>query len=221
VTFEGWPAGAIAWFEGLEADNSKSYFHEHRPIYDESVRGPFEALLAEVADEFGDARVMRPNRDIRFSADKSPYRTYVAGGMARPTGGSYFLRLSADGLGAAAGYYRFAPDQLERYRQAVGRDADGPQLETTAARLRKAGYDVSGHDPLKTVPRGFPKDHPRAELLRYKDLFAWRHQEPGPWLASRDALDWVTDTWRTAAPLLAWLDQHVGPTTEPEAPRRR
>lgn len=220
MRFDGWPPEAITWFEGLEADNSKAYFHAQRAIYDRSVRGPLEALLAEVEEEFGEGSVFRPNRDTRFSANKEPYKTDVAAAIGRPTGGSYYVRLAADGLGAWAGYYMLAPDQLERFRRSVASDGTGPELELAVGKLRADGLEVSGHEPLKTAPRGFPKDHPRIELLRHKDLFVGRNEPPRRWLASRRALEWVTVAWRAAAPVLAWFDRHVGPSTEPDVRRR-
>ena len=67
-TFGGWPTTAFAWFDGLEMDNSKEWFHVNKAIYDHDVKGPMVALLAELADEFGSARISRPNRDTRFSS---------------------------------------------------------------------------------------------------------------------------------------------------------
>src|SRR5918911_4247940 len=80
VPFAGFGAGAVAWFEGLERDNSKAYFDAHRAVFLEQVRGPFEALLDELSLEFGgEPRVFRQHRDIRFSPDKSPYKTRTYG----------------------------------------------------------------------------------------------------------------------------------------------
>ena len=95
MTFRGWPAAAVEFFEGLEADNTRSYWHARKPVYDDMVRGPMEALIAELEPEFGTGRVFRPNRDTRFSADKSPYKTAIAASFAR--GG--YVQFSADGLG--------------------------------------------------------------------------------------------------------------------------
>jgi uncharacterized protein (TIGR02453 family) len=214
MRFEGWPPEAITWFEGLEADNSRAYFQSTRPVYDRCVRGPLEALLAEVADEFGEAKVFRPNRDVRFSKDKSPYKDHAAAAIGRPEGGAYYVHLSADGLLASAGYPLMANDQVDRFRRAVAHDATGPDLDAIVARLRSQRFEISGHEPVKTAPRGYRRDHPRIELIRHRDLFVNRHHPPGAWLATRKALERVTGTWRAAAALLAWFDQNVGPSVE-------
>lgn len=76
--FQGWPAEAVEFYQGLEADNSKVYWQAHRGSYDDHVRRPMEQLLAELGTEFGEGRIFRPYRDVRFSADKSPYKTAIA-----------------------------------------------------------------------------------------------------------------------------------------------
>src|SRR5207302_3398834 len=122
--FRGWPAEAIEFYEGLEADNSKAYWQDHKDVYETLVRGPMDELLAELAAEFGEGKVFRPYRDVRFSADKSPYKT----AMGATLGKGGYIQLSSAGLGCGSGMYVMAPDQLERYRRAVGEDATGRQL---------------------------------------------------------------------------------------------
>jgi hypothetical protein len=75
MAFRGWPAEAISFYEGLEADNSKSYFTEHKDIYESAVVAPFRELSDEIEAKFGPLRLFRPYRDVRFSKDKSPYKT--------------------------------------------------------------------------------------------------------------------------------------------------
>jgi uncharacterized protein (TIGR02453 family) len=213
--FEGWPPEAVAWFEGLEQDNSKAYFQRTRDVYEASVKAPLLALLAELADEFGEGRMFRPYRDVRFTADKSPYKTQASALLAqRDRSASYYVELSMDGLLAASGYYHMARDQLERYRRAVDDPETGEPLAKLVEDLRAAGYQVHGEE-LKTAPRGFSRDHPRIELLRRKGIALMADVPPGPDVYTRAALDHVRETWRAAAPLNAWLVEHVGPSEEP------
>jgi uncharacterized protein (TIGR02453 family) len=214
MTFRGWPVEAIQFFEGLEADNSKTYWQRNKEIYDSMVRAPMEELLAELEPEFGEARIFRPYRDIRFSADKSPYKTNI--GATTRDG---YVQLTADGLAAGSGMWEMAPDQLERYREAVSAARSGGKLVEVVREARDAGVEVSGHDVLKTAPKGYPKDHPRIELLRYKGIITWREWPAGAWLGSRKAKDRVVEVFRASKPLNEWLRAHVGPSTLPE--RRR
>jgi uncharacterized protein (TIGR02453 family) len=212
VAFRGWPAEAIEFFEGLEADNSKAYWLSHKDLYERAVRGPMDELLAEM----GGGKVFRPNRDVRFSADKSPYKTNI-GAMV---GEVAYVQVSADGLGVGRGMYVMAPDQLERYRRAVAEDGRGRELAGIVEALRKGEIEVTGHDSLKTAPKGYPKDHPRVELLRYKGLIAWRNWAPAAWLGTKAAKTRIVEFIDAAAPLDAWLSTNVGPSTLPPPPRR-
>ena len=150
--FTGWPAEALEFYVGLEADNSKSYWRAHRSVYEGSVRAPMEALLTELEDEFGDGKIFRPYRDVRFSRDKSPYKTHIGARV-----GDGYVQLDADRLAAGAGMWEMAPDQLERYRHAVDDTRSGPALVTLVEEARAEGLAVMGHDELKTAPRGFPR----------------------------------------------------------------
>jgi uncharacterized protein (TIGR02453 family) len=209
MTFKGWPVEAIEFFEGLEADNSKTYWLANKGVYEEAVRAPMEALLQQLAAEFGPGKVYRPYRDVRFSADKTPYKTMIGGSNERG-----YVQLSANGVASATGYWHMARDQLARYRPAVDNARTGAQLEKITAALRKQKYTVGGAG-LKTAPRGFAKDHPRIELLRFTDMTVWQEWPPAAWLGTAKAADRITKVWRDAAPLTDWLDEHVGPSTEP------
>ncbi|MFJ7247158.1 DUF2461 domain-containing protein [Kitasatospora sp. NPDC098652] len=211
MTFNGWPAEALDFYEHLEADNSKTFWQAHKEQYDEVVRAPMELLLAELEPEFGPGKIFRPNRDVRFSADKSPYKTHI--GAYLEAGG--YIQLSADGLACGNGMYQLAPDQLDRYRAAVAEDVSGAELERVIARVEKDGPHVHGRDSLKTAPRGFPKDHPRIELLRHKGLVAWQEWPPAKWLGTRTAHTRITAFLRASQPLKDWLDDHVGPSELP------
>ena len=205
MTFRGWPAEALEFYEGLLADNSKTYWTANKATYDDLVRAPMVALLEELEPEFGPARIYRPYRDVRFSKDKSPYKTQIAASFER--GG--YIRLSADGLGAGAGIYMFSPEQLRRFRSAVDQDSSGAALVGVIADLRKQGIGVSSHDELVRVPAGFAKDHPRADLLRYKDLVAWRDWPVAAWLGTAKTKTKLQEFFRTCAPLNDWLGKHV------------
>jgi uncharacterized protein (TIGR02453 family) len=146
---------------------------------------------------------------VRFSADKTPYKTAIGASNERG-----YVQLSAQGLASATGYWHMARDQLARYRPAVDDPKKGPQLEKIVAALRKQKYTVGGA-ALKTAPRGFARDHPRIELLRFTDMTVWQEWPPAAWMGTAKAVDRIVKVWRDSAPLSDWLDTHVGPSTEP------
>jgi uncharacterized protein (TIGR02453 family) len=215
--FAGFPPEAFRWFAGLEADNSREWFAAHRDTYEHAVRGALEAMLEELAGELGGrVKLFRQHRDVRFSADKTPYKTRTYGVIAHRPGsrGALYAQLSARGVFAGSGYHVLAADQLARMREAIVDAEAGAALEAALAHAHAAGVETFG-EALKTAPRGYPRDHPRVRLLRHKALFGGRRLDPGPEGIARDAaLAHARGTWAACAPLDAWLDEHVGPSAE-------
>ena len=206
MPFHGWTDAVLDFYEGLEVDNSRAYWQSHKKVYDEEVREPMEALLAELCDEFGDAKMFRPHRDVRFSADKTPYKTHAGATLANHG----YVQVSADGLAVASGTYVFATDQLARYRRAVALDLTGEALVKIVDDARAAGLTITAASTLKTAPRGYPKDHSRVELLRMKGLVTWKDWPVERWLATAAAKNKVVTVLRASVPLVQWLNFHVG-----------
>ncbi|HET6817333.1 MAG TPA: DUF2461 domain-containing protein [Mycobacteriales bacterium] len=205
MAFRGWPIEAVEFYEGLLADNSKTYWTAHRSTYDNDVLRPMMELIAEVAGEVGEGKIFRPYRDVRFSADKTPYKTHIGALFEH---GAY-VQLGADGLAAGRGVWHLEGDELKRYRAAVDDEMSGKELVRIVAALGKQGIEVMSRDVLKSAPRGFDKDHPRADLLRRKGLAAWQSWPVAPWLGTAKAKDRVVGLWRAAEPLHDWLAQHT------------
>lgn len=206
MSFSGWPEEALDFYEELEIDNSKAYWTSHKALYEEKVLCPMSELAEELAPEFGETKIFRPYRDIRFSKDKSPYKTNIAAMI-----GSGYVQLSAKGLAAGDGMYHMTPGQLDRYRRAAASEGSGRELERIIAAIAEHGIAVTCHDALKTAPRGYPADHPRIGLLRYKGLVAWMEWPAEPWLGTAGAKDRIASFLRATRPLSAWLNEHVGP----------
>jgi uncharacterized protein (TIGR02453 family) len=219
VSFEGFPDEGLVFYEGLEADNTKTYWTRHKADYDAHVRVPLLALLEELAPEFGPAKVFRPYRDVRFSNDKTPYKTHQ-GAVVNPEGrgaGAWYVQVSADGLMVSGGCWRLESDQVDRYRRAVADDVQGPRLQAEIDRLAAAGWSIEG-ERLTRVPAGHSVDAERIELLRHKSLHATRRWDPAEWLHDRRALEEVRTAWRDLEKLNAWLADNVGATAK--EPRR-
>jgi uncharacterized protein (TIGR02453 family) len=158
--FEGFGTEVCEWFHGLETDNSKEYFAGRREFFEDAIRGEMQALLTELAERFGgEVKMFRQNRDIRFSADKSPYKTSTYGVLrgAGVAAQGLYASISARGLVAGSGYHVMARDQLDRYREAVADDRHGPVLSKLIAKGEKAGLEIWG-ESLATAPRGYPKE---------------------------------------------------------------
>lgn len=206
MAFRGWPSEALEFYEGLEADNSKTYWLAHKDVYDQQVLAPMQALLADLEPEFGSGKIFRPYRDVRFSADKSPYKTHI--GATVSSGG--YIQLSAAGLACGSGMWMMGPDEIDRYRKAVADDKTGEDLRGIMAEIQAKGIEAAGHDQLKTVPRGYAKDHPRADLLRNKGLVTWKEWPVAAWLGTATAKKRIVDFLQASRPLRDWLAANVG-----------
>src|ERR1700683_348036 len=112
MAFSGWPEEALDFYDGLAAENTKSYWTEHKAFYEAKILRPMTEQTETRAAECGEPKIFRPYRDVRFSADKTPYKTHIGAVV----GGTGYLQLSAEGLAAGAGIGQLSPDQLARYR---------------------------------------------------------------------------------------------------------
>jgi uncharacterized protein (TIGR02453 family) len=205
--FTGFPVAALDFYDDLEVDNTKSFWEKHKDTYVESVKEPMTALCQALEPEFGDAKVFRPYRDVRFAKDKTPYKTHQGAFVAAGPATGWYVEISARGLRVGAGFYEASGARLARIREAVAGDKAGPRLQRILRKLEKAGFEISG-ERLKTSPRGYAADHPRIELLRHKQLFAARSYGFDD-LDSPEVLDRVRYDWRALRPLVEWVAEHA------------
>jgi uncharacterized protein (TIGR02453 family) len=205
MTFSGWPVEALDFYDDLEMDNTKSFWTAHKSVYQDKILRPMNELTEEIAAEFGEPKIFRPYRDVRFSHDKTPYKTHIGAVV----GAGCYVQLSAAGLGAGAGMWEMNPEQLARYRTRVAEDRTGTELEKITASLEEAGISVHGHGVLKSAPRGYSADHPRIALLRYKGITTWQEWPVEPWLETAEAKDRIISFFRTSSALRTWLTTHV------------
>ncbi len=198
----GFSPATTEFLRGLAADNSKAYFEAHRDAYTTFVRQPLEAFLAAAEPIYGAGKVMRPNRDVRFSANKDPYRTDAS--MMAGSVGAVYLNVNPDRIEVGGGLYGPARDQLDRARSTIAERPDvASGLESALADLEASGFELAGA-PLKTAPRGYDTAHPAIALLRLQHYAALR---PLPLDAPPSE---VLETWSQIVPLIAWIDEHVG-----------
>lgn len=223
--FAGFPPEAFGFYAELEVEgnNTKAWFDEHRETYEDAIRLPMEQLLARAADEgFGDdGKVFRPNRDVRFSKDKRPYKLHCGAVIGHDDGtdrATLYVQVDAEGLLAGRGYWHLSRDQLDRFRRAIDDERSGGELAGLVGQARREGHEVAGSE-LKRAPQGYPVDHPRIDLLRHKRLAVMHRWPVEPWIHTAEAYDRVTDLWQQGAPIAAWLERHVGAAAEPR--RRR
>ena len=213
--FRGFPPELFTFFEELEKDNSKSFSDAHKPVWEEQVRAPMRALLDELAEEFGQLRMFRPNRDVRFSKDKSPYKLWVgATSESRAVGGTgYYIKVSATRLITGFGAMLMARDQLERFRAAIDDEQSGRASEMLAPNRSRS--PPASNRPEDRTPRLPPRTTPARSSCAGRAQLSFRNTTGADWMHSSEALERIRTIWRGAAPLKAWLDAHVGASETP------
>lgn len=201
MAFTGFDEDAIAFYRELTLHNERAFWLANRDRYETRVARPLHELADALEPRFGPARLFRPYRDVRFSPDKSPYKLHAA--LTFERGG--YVQVSAEGLAGGAGVYQLDKERLDRYRRAVDAPRTGAELEAALAALRAKGVGIEIPDALKTSPRGFDPDHPRAALLKRKGLIVSFPDLPRRLLVGRGLVDWLVRHTKATVPLIEWL----------------
>jgi uncharacterized protein (TIGR02453 family) len=206
--FTGFPEAALDFYDDLEMDNTKTFWEAHRDVYASAVAAPMKALTAALADEFGDAKIYRPYRDVRFAKDKTPYKTHQGAFVAKGPSTGYYVQVGAPGVRVGVGYYEASGPRLASIREAIVEQRRGAELEDILATMTSAGWELGG-DRLKTAPRGYDADHPRIELLRHKSMTLGKAYGFEPIIHTPELVDQVRADWRAATPFVEWVQRHA------------
>jgi len=229
AAFTGFPRSAPQFWHELAVEMNRDWFLANKDRYETEWVQPMTALLGDVTRRLaaaykplalGEPKIMRIYRDTRFSKDKAPYKTHIAGiVMLRQKSGkqsdgeagnaAMYVHLGADEEIVGTGCYMMDAERLAKYRKAVA-GKPGVDLQKVVDKLRNSGYAVDGHDNYKKVPKPFDAEHPRAELLKMKGLTGGPPEIPKGLLLKPGFADWLVDQGKAMAPLVKWLHQHVG-----------
>jgi uncharacterized protein (TIGR02453 family) len=222
MDFDGFSSYTQKFYHDLGVNNTKPWFEEHQGRYEREIREPAErfivALGARLREHYptirfdtrrnGAGSLMRIHRDIRFSPDKRPYKTnmgiifWLGEGKKTEVPGFYF-HIGTDQIFFYGGQHIFPKDTLERYRAAAA-DKAGVKLQKILDGLAEQGLPCFEEPAFKRVPRGYPADHPRAELLRYAGMGAARLLPPEAILSPSLVESCAQDALRMKD-LTAWL----------------
>jgi uncharacterized protein (TIGR02453 family) len=213
VSFTGFPVAALDFYDDLEVDNTKSFWEANKAVYAEAVKAPFAALCAQLEPEFGTAKIFRPYRDVRFSKDKTPYKTHQGAFVGAGPSMGWYVELSARGVRVGGGFYEASGARLAAIREAIADDKTGPALRRALTKLEKAGFEVGG-EQLTRAPRGYDADHPRIDLLRHKQVIASRSYGFEKVIHTPAVATLVRDDWRALGPLVSWLQRAVAGVPE-------
>ena len=209
MEFTGFPVAALDFYDDLEVDNTRAFWEKHKGTYEYSVKRPMVALCAALADEFGDAKVFRPYRDVRFAKDKTPYKTAQGAFVEVGPATGWYVEISARGVRTGAGFYDASGERIAHIRTAIDDDRRGTELALLLKKLEANGWVIGGH-VLKTAPRGYDLSHPRIDLLRHKSLTIGHDYGFEPIIHTPELLEAVRDDWRTLRPFVEWVTSAEG-----------
>lgn len=217
----------LTFLRGLKRNNNREWFLAHRDEYEREVKGRMVALVERLALDVPDfapeltasprASLFRINRDTRFSADKSPYKTQIGlllphRDLARHEGACFYLEIGPGGSMVFGGMYRPQPPELQAVREHIAANFARFRAIAEAPAFKRNAGPIEG-DSLQRVPRGFPKDHPAAEYLKRRQFLFGRDYPAGFALSPRYYRD-VLALLRKMAPMVRFLN-------EPLAARQR
>jgi uncharacterized protein (TIGR02453 family) len=222
ATFTGMPDEGLAFLEDLEERNTKAFFDANKPVFTSQVQAPFAALVEAAAARLrrsvpgiGTPKLFRIYRDLRFSKDKTPYKTSMSASIPSRGPGDddrpgvdtgYYVNVGPAGLYVASGLYHPSREDLARVRAAVADETTGPELEAILRRAAGKGLEP-WLDPLQRMPRDWPADHPRGGLLKARSLVLNRQHERAPWLSTAELLDHLLADWKAMIPFNRWLER--------------
>lgn len=219
--FIGFPREFFSYFQNLKNNNSKEWFETNRNDYEKYVLHPSREFviamgqkLRRIAPEINaipkiNKSLFKINRDVRFSKDKSPYKTYMGiwlwdGNRKRMESPGYYLHVENKAVLIGVGIKMFPKHLLDRYRQAVVDKRSGADLKKAVKKVVDQGYLVNGKH-YKKVPRGYDADHPNAELLLYNGLTARIEEQVPDAFFSNAMIDYAYSHYRNMLPLNRWL----------------
>ncbi|MEM8861179.1 MAG: DUF2461 domain-containing protein [Chloroflexota bacterium] len=222
LIFPGFPEDALTFYAQIAENNNKPWFEANKPRFKNNVQKPaqmfveiFGDRLRELVDGMqydtrltGSGSIFRIYRDTRFSKDKTPYKTNLAiawwqGSGKKTNRPSFYFGLEPDSAFFGGGTYMFVSDYLEKYREAVADDKMGNELADILAEVTDKGYTIRG-EQYKKVPRGYDKEHPRGDLLKYKGMYLAGQNVTPDIVTSADLVDHCYSIAADYAPLIKW-----------------
>ncbi len=204
----------FAFYAELADNQTKEWWLANKQRYDTHVKAPVERLIDALGGEFGPLKIFRPYTDVRFSADKRPYKDHLGLVTADDSSATYYLQLSQHGLMLAGGLYQPAREQLARFREIVDDNRLVGDLEATLEEVSESGFTIMTTDALATAPRGFTVDHPKIALLRLKRLAIAAEHAPADWMTGPGLVDRVRAGWRTVRVWNDWIAENLPTAVE-------
>jgi len=219
--FDGFPREGIGFLKRLKRNNNRPWFEKHKQEYESSIKLPMQSLIASLhphfqrfAPEFDinpKRSLFRIYRDVRFSKDKTPYKTHAAahfvlrGKPKGVEGSGYYLHIEPGEVFIGGGIYMPDNDQLKKIRSAIADHSDQFLSIVRLPKFKKIFGKLEG-EKLQRVPKGYDPDHPMAEWLKHKQFFVWIEWPESKCLKDKFVAE-VAEVYKAATPLVRFLNE--------------
>jgi uncharacterized protein (TIGR02453 family) len=221
-SFTGFPMEAVSFFQQLKLNNNKTWFETHKADYQNYVMEPAQAFIEDMGGKLAklspgihaeprvNRSIFRIYRDVRFSKDKTPYKTHLAlwmwqGQGAKFESSGYYFHLEPPNILLGVGIHTFSKELLKAYRESVVDPESGPALVKAITTVSiERGYDLGGKH-YKRVPRGFDHEHEYAEFLLFNGLTAGYEVPIPDEFYSAALLDYCYQKYAEMYPIQHWL----------------
>jgi uncharacterized protein (TIGR02453 family) len=193
--FQGYPKAGIDFLRKLKRNNNRQWFEKHKEEFETDVKLPMQSIIASLQPYFDSfapqfdinpkRSIFRIYRDIRFSKDKTPYKTHVAAHFVlrgKPKGiegSGFYLHIEPGEIFLGGGIYMPDSDQLKSIRRAIAEQSKEFLMIVRDKSFVKRFKKIDG-DKLQRVPRGYDPGHPMAEWLKLKQFFVgveWKEEK--------------------------------------------
>jgi uncharacterized protein (TIGR02453 family) len=225
--FPGFPPEALKFFAALARNNRREWFQPRKEQFDAQVKQPMRELVAALNGElrrFAPEYVTDPEhaiyriyRDTRFSKDKTPYKDHIGASFWRrgdKVGAGFYVQVSKNEVGLGGGIYMPEPATLLSLRAHLAQNHEELRKLLRGAAFRRLFVELQG-EALARVPKGYPNDHPAADLLRMKQLYVYV-QLPAESATSPEFFTAVVRHFRAMAPLLEFLNRPLARKYPPQ-----
>ena len=224
--FSGFPKAAFKFFKDLENNNTREWFEENRGVFEKSVMGPAQDFVMEMGEKLKSVRpkivaipkvdksIFRIYRDVRFSKDKTPYKTHLGiflweGPRKKLGNPGFYLQFDKSTFLVAGGLHSLPDDLLKSYRDAVSDPRKGNEIRKILNKLAKNSNYKLGGSHYKRVPRDYDPDNPNADLLLHNGLYVYSERSIPKETYKRDFLDYSYNIFKEMFPLHEWLVKNV------------
>ena len=222
----GFPKSAVDFLTKLKRNNNKDWFETHREEFQHLILEPaqeFVIVLGEllrtivpdiIAIPKIDKSIFRLHRDVRFSKDKSPYKTNLGiffweGAKKKMECSGFYFHLEPGQFFIGNGIYIFTNELMKAYRDLISSPDKAKELDSIVKKLKKKGYALGGKH-YKQVPRGLDKDYPFAEYFLYNGLYAYDNSFPLKDLYKQDIVKYSFKKFKEMLPIHQWLVKNLG-----------